>query len=576
MKGILILSAVLALTVLPALAPAGPESDANPAARRFRQLERDIPSLYLLNGLNLSTQQVAQVARIAQAAATVHARQARTAERLVDSRRRDLERETSEILASSARRKDPAGPLAPNPMLARRMAESRRAYFESRREVQEAMEKCADDLLQVLSASQKRIIENFTPCFIPPSDFRNPERVGQAAADTSFVEQVLAGLRKEGKAPSDEAMENALERLTPYVMEKRHIPYSETAETSTRTEMEAKLRRACARMGGLDDADFELEKKKIAGEVFLPKSGVGDAQATRSKIQHYLLNPGIVDIVCAKAGLPAPQAPQAAPELPDGRAAVRAAALLAGMDLSAEQARRLLDITDRALAAKAEVESEVGTAMAGACPTYERLRKELAAGQPSREGEAASGRFHSRVKVLRDDKLVQELLKFEAEADKCLTAAQVEYLNNDQGPRPSPAPARVAADRFLDRARRTITGARNMSAIEFAKGKEKLSRDFVAAYIEANGFNAGDVDADAETKRACEVLAKARELDQPAYTGSRDALASELCPRRSTPRDPTYGAKYHRGEPVKLLSQSTQLLFSQTGRDVLAALVKRL
>jgi len=570
------LAAMLVLAVVPVLIAAGAGSDTNLTARRFRQLERDIPSMYLLNGLNLSTQQVIQVARIAQTAANVNARQARAAERLVDSRHRDIERETSEILSASARRKDPSGPLAPNPTLARRMAESRRAYYESRREAQEALEKCADDVLQVLSASQKRIIENFTPCFIPPSDFRNPERVGQAAADTSFVEQVLAGLRKDGKAPSDEAMENALERLVPHVMEKRHIPYSETAEMSARTEMESKLRRACARMGGLDDADFALEKKKIAGEVFLPKSGVGDAQATRSKVQHYLLNPGIADILCSKAGLPVPQVAQAAPELPDGRAAIRAAGLLAGLDLSTEQANRLLDVVDRALAARAQIEGEASTVMAGACPTYERLRKELADGQPTREGEAASGRFHSRVKMMKDDNLVQELLKFEAEADKCLTAAQVDYLNTNRDPGPPPAPARATADRFLDRAKRTITEARNMSAIEFAKGKEKLGRDFVAAYVEAHGLDAGDVDADAEAKRACEVLARARQLDQAAYTGSRDALAAELCPRRCTPRDPTYGAKYHRGEPVKVLSQSTQLLFSQTGRDVLAALLKRL
>lgn len=571
----LVLAAFAIVSVTSVTAATGGTSGSESPAVRFRQLERDIPSLYLLNGLNLATQQVSQIARIAQTAAEANARQARAAERLIDSRRRDLERETAEILALGAKRRDPSGPLAPNTLLAKRLAESRRAYFEARREGQEALGKCADEVLQALSASQKRIIENFTPCFIPPSDFRNPERVGQAAADTSFVEQVLAGLRKDGRAPSDEAMENALERLTPHVMEKRHVPYSESAEVSVRAEMEAKLRRACDRMSRLDDADYELEKKKIAADVFMPKSGAGDAQATRWKVQHYLLNPGIVDVFCAKAKIPAPQN-ATVPEMPENRAATRVAGILAGLDLSHDQARNLLDVADRAIAAREKVEEEALAAMAGSFSAYERLRRELAGGQPTRESEAAAGRFHALVKTLNDDKLVKELLKFEDEADKCLTAAQVEFLNTDGGQRPSPVTARLCAERSTERARRVLTEARNMSAIEFNRNREKMSKEFVAAYMEAGGFNSGDIDAEAETKRAGEVLSRARGLDMAEYTSSRDTLAAELCPRRSTPRDPTYGAKYRHGEPTRQLSQSTQLLFSRPGRDVLAMLVKKM
>lgn len=552
------------------------KTDGDQTVQRFRQHERDIPSLYLLNGLNLSTQQVTQIARIAQSAADVSARQAKAIERLVDSRRKDIERETADILAAGAKRKDPSGPLMPNPLLAKRIGDSRRATFEARREGQEALSKCADDLYQVLSASQRRIIENFTPCFVPPSDFRNPERVGQAAADTSFVEQVLIGMRKGGAAPSDEAMERALDRLVPYVMEKRHMPYSESAEMAVRSEMETKLRKAAERMAKMDEADFELEKKKIATDVFVPRSGVGDAQATRWKIQHYLLNPGIVDVLCARAGAAAPQQATTVPEMPDNRSAIRTAVMLAGLDLSAEQARNLLGIVDQAMVTRGKVEAEIQTAMTGSFSAYERLRKELAAGQPSRESESAASRFHVRVKMLNEDKLVEELLKHEAEVDRCLTAAQVESLSADRDTRPALMAARVAGDKALDRAKRVLTEARNSSAIEFGKQKDRMAKDFVAAYVEAGGLDARDVNADSEAKRAADVLAKARELDQAAYTSQRDALAAELCPKRAAPRDPTYGAKYHRGEPVKILSPATQLLFSQTGRDMLAALVKRL
>lgn len=58
--------------------------------------------------------------------------------------------------------------------------------------------------------------------------------------------------------------------------------------------------------------------------------------------------------------------------MPENRDAIRTAVLLAGLDLNLEQARHLLGISDRAVAARAKVEEEIQTSMTGAFSTYER------------------------------------------------------------------------------------------------------------------------------------------------------------------------------------------------------------
>ena len=198
------------------------------------------------------------------------------------------------------------------------------------------------------------------------------------------------------------------------------------------------------------------------------------------------------------------------------------------------------------------------------------LRKELADGQPTTESEGHTSRYHQKVKKLCDDELVEELLEYQTELDRCLTASQVEYLTGDMKGKfvkgPSVDQQTVKA---MDRAKRLISDARRMSSIKFSRTKNDISLEFINTYITEQELGADDIDIEAETKRAVEVLERARKLAHSEYNAKRDEMAAELCPRRSKPRPTTYGAKYVRGTPVPMLSPSSRLLFSKEACSIL-------
>jgi hypothetical protein len=233
-------------------------------------------------------------------------------------------------------------------------------------------------------------------------------------------------------------------------------------------------------------------------------------------------------------------------------------------------------VVKEAVLKKAEIGKEISDAMAAGIEPYDRLRSELAAGQPTAGAESAANRAHGRVKHLRDDKLVREMLACEAELDRVLTAGQVAYLSEDvdadargpaDGDEPPARHGRI--DRNLSFAVRILSKARRMSAAEFASEKAGLCREFVTQCIRQAGLDAKSMDPDAEAKRAEKVLERARSMDHAEYSGNRSDLAAELCPRRSDPRAPVYTARYVGGKPTATLGPSTRLLFSETALEVL-------
>ena len=51
-------------------------------------------------------------------------------------------------------------------------------------------------------------------------------------------------------------------------------------------------------------------------------------------------------------------------------------------------------------------------------------------------------------------------------------------------------------------------------------------------------------------------------------------LVAEMSPRRSAPRETAYGARYERGEPLPILGPGAELLFTDAGVELIAALAK--
>jgi len=549
---------------------------ANDTFRNFRQLERDIPSLYLINGLYLSKEQTSELLEIDSKAAAIETRFRRRTENLFKKRTNDREEQIDGLIERVAKGKGLEHRHLERSGAARRLRRASVEIREMRREKSSDLDDLADKLYELLSPSQRHIVDTFVPCFIPPHNFRSPERVGQAAGDTSFTERALERIRRQKRYETEVVIQKALDRLVPHAMQKTHMKYSEAAEKKLRSEMEERLRDVCERMSEMSDSDFELERSSLAAELLPPnpkeRDSGGDRGAVRWKIRRYILNTGVMDVLSERSGESASDAEGkgdvSRPESLDMRQAFRIAGVFAALDVSTEQSGEIVDVIRRAVGTKNRIERQISDAMVDAIGAYHALRYELSSGQTTREKERAANHHHHVVKSLHDDRLTRELLQYEAELDMILTSDQVDCLSTA-----GKKPLRHVIDdgkevsKALEDAKRVVSKARRMLPFTFKKEKEALCTEFIEK--RAAGLEPGAVSVDDEVKRACAVLDRARKMSHVEYASKRADLAVELCPRRSSPRPTLYGHKYDRGRPVPELSPSSRLLFSNTAIAIL-------
>jgi len=577
------LASFLAVLVIAQFSAATETVTGDSPAPRFWQLERDVPSLYLINGLNLSPEQAAKTALLTDKVMNIEEKCNEKLTRLIKVHQQEIDREANDILLSAGRKggqidslKHGASPQA------RKLHESIEEINKTRWEAQKKINAIAQEQYALLTDSQKKIMSNFTPCFIPPTDFRNPERVGQAAADTSFVEKELKDLRNTPEDKRKEAQEKAVFRITRHVMYKKYIPYSEENEAKVRKEISEKLQSAAYKMVPLKDADFELEKKKLASSIFVLKIDNSE-EALCWKISRYILNPGVADVLKKRAAASEKKPSSVAktadpgkkkgtyttPETCDPEKPIKTATLIKGLELTPDQAEKLLPVVKDGAGARKKIEDEMKKTMADALEKYDYLRGELAEGRPSSESEGKAGKYHSKVKDLRQEALVNELLTFESRLDQLLTAEQVEFLSQEKKNTPKERTAIIrddagneGIDKGAARARKLLSQARKMSAQELQKDGKDICRKFIMDAIADNNLKQEDINLDSEVARTTELLEKVRKMDSTKYSAQRNELSAELSPKRTRPRDATYGHVDYKGDPERVLNSSTQMLFT--------------
>lgn len=551
----------------------------------FAQLERDIPSLYLINGLCLSKEQAGKMASILENINKLETSYADKTSKIIARYERDLQKESNTILSMHHSTMLKQEQKIINPSRAQRLSNARKEINKLRTERQQEIDTLADKVFDMLTDSQRSILEKFVPCFIPSRDFRNPERVGQATDNTSFVENLLEKLRnvdQKSKESLDDAVDVALDYLVPYVMHKRHIQYSDDVAEKVRSELSKSLTRVVERLIKLSDADFALEKTKLAQEVVPPKENHEGMHALRWRISMYLLNTGIADVIKTRAQSSTPSSNMPVlstlrSECPlDNHRVVRTAVLLNKLDLSKTQASKLLTIVRQASESTKQIEKQAIETMQEALPVYKQLKYELSIGTPTQKTENRASHYHSKVKSLKNETLVNELMKYEKLMDEILSANQVAFLTQQSSGNKDSFVYKELVEPSLSRAMRTLTNARAMSALEFARKKEKLAEEFVSEYLENANFETNAVDKLVAIKNAISVLEKARCLNDADYNKLRKDLSLELCPKRTSPRPIIYGTQYKNEKPLPELYASTRMIFSEIGREFLEELTARL
>ena len=562
------------------------ELAADPVEVEYRQLERDIPALYLINGLFLSADQAKSLAALQAEAKVVTDKIRIELDQFMLNHKNDLDQWLEASLRAGAEAGKGSGSAARDwPQLQK----VRREFMALHNAQGTNLYGLAGKTLALLTPAQAEIVGSFVPCFIPPQDFRNPERVGQAEGDTSLGEKILARLREAPPDKQDQVRDKALDLLLPYYQMSHRQTLTAEEMQALRTRLGRKIERMMPRIQKMSAADFQLGKAALVKELLelaKTKAPPADAREVLGKVIRYLLDPGVQGILARRSGADSAGdlSSVVARELQNAALQARgrpfrAVGLANELGLTPVQAGQLLPIV-RALATQRKaIDERARQFMQQALPAFLALVKELADQQPTSKTEAAANRRHHQVTQLFEEEYLKELLVAEGQVDLLLSADQVQALMAEQSGKYRKSSWQPRGGQAIkDNRRRAVELLDAMdksTPAEWRKAKPELCRSFVESCIRDRDADSLAVDVAAQAARAEQVLDRARAMGQKDYLQAREELAAELCPRRNQPRPAVYGWKQAHGDPLESLNLTTYLLFSPAMQTVLDRVASR-
>lgn len=250
------------------------------------ELQREVQLLNLLNGLELSTDQMRFLLEKAQEAQKIREEFKGKADGNVA--------ETTEVL-SELRAILMEGENIPD-SLREQWYSTHSKNLELRGEYEEEMTRIAQEVQGILEGHQIYALKHFVPCVIPP---QSGARIGQAE-DTTAGEEILARIRAIPAARFErkkgEIARRIMERL------KSHLPRGFAPAINEEEEI-ARILSILEEARGLSDVEFELQKTDLVQQVMsayeLPQAPVDICL----KIERHLLDPRIIPLLEEKLAL---------------------------------------------------------------------------------------------------------------------------------------------------------------------------------------------------------------------------------------------------------------------------------
>ncbi len=249
-------------------------------------LQREVQLLNLLNGLELSADQMRFLLEKAKEAQEIR-------EELQGKADENVE-ETVAVLSE----------LRATLMKDENITDSSREQWYSirsknldlREEYQAEMTRIAREVQVILEGHQIYALEHFIPCVIPP---QGGARIGQAE-DTTAAEGVLARIRAIPTARFERYKEEIARRIMERL--KIHLPRGSVLAINEEAET-VRILAILEEAKGLSDVEFELQKTDLIQQV---KSAYELPQApvdTGLKIERHLLDPRIIPLLEEKLAL---------------------------------------------------------------------------------------------------------------------------------------------------------------------------------------------------------------------------------------------------------------------------------
>ncbi len=237
------------------------DSDFQRVKTRVAELQEDISTINLLNGLNLSQDQEKQILQLAQEARQVRERATINSPSLLEAMR---QAETSYAnLKEEIEKGAPARGQIPT-QAAQVNHHLKELQDQGNRQMSTEFSALEGKLRGVLSPEQLQVVEDFSPCLIPPVDLRSPVRAGQAASNQGSVNL----LRRLRAIPEDkwQARRRMIAQKIVNNINENHYRMTEAEKTAA----EARLLAVLDQARQMSDMDFELAKEKLAAQIAPP------------------------------------------------------------------------------------------------------------------------------------------------------------------------------------------------------------------------------------------------------------------------------------------------------------------
>jgi len=160
-------------------------------------------------------------------------------------------------------------------------------FKEAKEKMEDEIAKIEDETMEILTNAQVSVINDFKPCLVPPKDFQNPVRVGQAGPEGGILGKVTELIH----ATPDDVWKERGEKLIKQISKKMEEESGEMT-SSMKSDIEKRLWSCADSIRQCQDIDFALKKHQLSSELLLinPKKTSKHGFRKAGKIGQWLLS----------------------------------------------------------------------------------------------------------------------------------------------------------------------------------------------------------------------------------------------------------------------------------------------
>jgi len=216
---------------------------------KLKELKHRVSFLNLLNGLNLTDEQLSSLININKELKSLLDRNREKLEKLLEQEKKAIE-ELEKVIRENK-------PIPER--LKRKVLDAEDLSRKARMALEDIIEKNSKLVEDVFTEEQQEIIGDFKPCTIPPKNLSDPVRVGQAS-DNEHVIRLFRKLRSMPRHVIEAEIENIADRHMARLIEHKRLSEKEKQEERQR------IKEFIWKVHVMDEVDFELCKDELASE----------------------------------------------------------------------------------------------------------------------------------------------------------------------------------------------------------------------------------------------------------------------------------------------------------------------